>query len=58
MTIRASSSGGLIAVDPVAGDPVLESLLGSDLPVVTVGRILYETQRRPLGVRLGGWARQ
>lgn len=41
---------GLIAVDPLDGDPVLESLLGSDLPVVTVGRILDETQSRPLAV--------
>lgn len=41
---------GLIAIDALAGDPVLESLLASDLPVVTAGRMLDAPENRALAV--------
>jgi DNA-binding LacI/PurR family transcriptional regulator len=38
--IRPSQVDGIIAVDPLPGDAMLEALLASNLPIVTVGRIL------------------
>lgn len=37
---RPPQVDGIIAVDPVPGDAALESLLTSNVPIVTVGRIL------------------
>ncbi|MBY4039260.1 LacI family DNA-binding transcriptional regulator [Rhodococcus fascians] len=41
---------GLLAIDGLAGDPVLDSLLASDFPVVTVGRMLDAPTDRSLAV--------
>jgi DNA-binding LacI/PurR family transcriptional regulator len=38
---------GAIVVDPVAGDPVVDELLESRVPIVTTGRILGEHENQP-----------
>ncbi|MGB9183105.1 MAG: LacI family DNA-binding transcriptional regulator [Solirubrobacteraceae bacterium] len=38
---------GAIVIDPVAGDPLIEQLLESEVPLVTTGRILDEPEPHP-----------
>lgn len=39
---------GIIAVDPLPGDHILESILESDLPIVTAGRLLNYSNARSI----------